>query len=67
MTLLSLDLERLQDEWSSPIYAFFRPVPDVGYKDGRRYHEFRCANKGCKKGIRRYLDKTDAKSTGEEC
>ncbi|KAJ3487515.1 hypothetical protein NLJ89_g11705 [Agrocybe chaxingu] len=57
------ELDRLKKEWISPIYAFFKPTPDIGYEKGRRYHEFRCAAKGCKKGVRRFLDKSDAKST----
>ncbi|KAG2088933.1 uncharacterized protein F5147DRAFT_587403, partial [Suillus discolor] len=54
---------RLKKEWNSPIYAFYHPVPDIGYHEGRRYHEFKCAATSCKKGVRRYLDKKDAKST----
>ena len=38
-------------------------MPDVGYKGGHRYHSFRCAGRGCKQRICRYLDKNDAKST----
>ncbi|KAJ3498251.1 hypothetical protein NLJ89_g10242 [Agrocybe chaxingu] len=57
------ELGKYIDNWISPIYAFFNPTPDIGYEKGRRYHEFCCAAKGCRKGVRRYLDKTDAKST----
>lgn len=55
--------ERLSKEWNAPVYAFYEPVPDVGYEGGRRFHSFRCAARGCKQRIRRYLDKNDAKST----
>ncbi|KAG1840504.1 hypothetical protein DFJ58DRAFT_845357 [Suillus subalutaceus] len=57
------ELERLKKEWNSPIYAFYHPVPDIGYHEGRRYHEFKCAATSCKKGVRHYLNKKDAKST----
>jgi hypothetical protein len=57
-------------EWTSPVYAFFQPVPDITYDvKRRRAHEFRCAATVCKgKGanarmVRRYLDTTDRKST----
>ncbi|KAI6111131.1 hypothetical protein F5141DRAFT_1188361 [Pisolithus sp. B1] len=30
-------------------------------------HVFWCTEKGCKKGVRRYLDKSDAWSTGNMC
>ncbi|KAH7926229.1 hypothetical protein BV22DRAFT_986403, partial [Leucogyrophana mollusca] len=54
---------RLSKDWNSPIYAFFVPTPTVRYLKGRCYHEFHCMAKGCKEGIRRYLDTKDAKST----
>ncbi|KAG1771399.1 hypothetical protein EV702DRAFT_977414, partial [Suillus placidus] len=56
-------LEHLQKGWTSPIYAFFEPVPAVEYTGGRRAHIFKCMGKGCKQRDRRYLDKGDAKST----
>ncbi|KAG0702816.1 hypothetical protein DFH29DRAFT_982210 [Suillus ampliporus] len=48
------------------IYAFFRPVPTVEYVNGCRCHTFQCATKHCKvksRGVRRFLDTTDAKLT----
>jgi hypothetical protein len=51
-------------EWTSPVYAFFEPTPKVIDIDGRRAHEFKCCARGCKTTIRRYLDKKDARSTG---
>ncbi len=56
-------LERLADGWTSPIYAFYLPLPSIEYIDGRRCHAFHCAAKGCKQRIRRYLDKGDVSST----
>jgi hypothetical protein len=54
----------LKKDWKAPIYAFFKPIPNIGHENGRRYHEFICAAHGCLKKIRRFLDKKDAKSTG---
>ncbi|KAG1735876.1 uncharacterized protein EDB91DRAFT_1238132 [Suillus paluster] len=51
-------------EWSSPIYAFFQPIPTIEYHDQRRCHVFKCAAHGCNHRVRRYLDKKDVKSTG---
>lgn len=51
-------------EWISPIYAFFDPTPAIESIDGRRAHSFKCMGKGCKVTIRRFLDKKDARSTG---
>jgi hypothetical protein len=59
--------EKLTKEWISPIYAFFQPMPNIGYKDGHCYHSFKCAGKSCTKIIPRYLDKKDAKSTSNLC
>jgi hypothetical protein len=56
-------------DWTSPIYGFFQPRPEIKIVDGRRCHEFQCAAPLCKgKGIkprmvRRYLDKGDRNST----
>lgn len=50
--------------WTAPIYAFFHPVPTIGYDNGCRYHEFECFAKSCNKKVRRYLDKKDMASTG---
>jgi hypothetical protein len=55
---------RLSKDWNAPVYAFYEPVPEIGYEDGRRYHSFRCAARGCKQRIRQYLDKKDGKSMG---
>ena len=61
---------RLQKDWRSAVYAFFRPDVNISYINGRRAHNFTCAAKNCKgrgkdrRIVRRYLDKKDSKSTG---
>ena len=65
--ILNSNLERLTKEWRAPIYAFFHPIPTIVYEDGRRAHAFHCAATQCKhqsRGVHRFLDKGDAKSTG---
>ncbi|KAG1758311.1 hypothetical protein EDD22DRAFT_784128, partial [Suillus occidentalis] len=54
----------LMQEWNSQVYAFFHPIPKISEQNGRRAHEFRCQGKGCKATVRHYLDKGDARSTG---
>ncbi|KAJ8582888.1 hypothetical protein M405DRAFT_749564, partial [Rhizopogon salebrosus TDB-379] len=56
--------ERLKRDWTSPVYAFYHPNPDIEYVNSRRCHVFKCAAKGCKQRICRFLDTGDAKSTG---
>ncbi|KAG2041383.1 hypothetical protein BDR03DRAFT_856431 [Suillus americanus] len=56
--------ERLMKEWNSPIYAFFDPTPTIEIIDGRRAHGFKCIAKGCKVCICRFLNKKDARLTG---
>ena len=61
--------ERLQKEWRSKVYAFFRPDIKTTYIDNRKCHEFTCNAKNCKgKGknprvVRRFLDTKDKAST----
>jgi hypothetical protein len=60
-------IEKLLKEWTAPVYVFFAPRPSIEYVDGRRCHTFQCAAKPCKmreRIVRRFLDKGDAKSTG---
>ena len=62
---LYLILERLIKEWTAPIYAFFKPIPNIEYIDGCHCHSFQCAAPECKhksRGIQRFLDTGDAKS-----
>jgi hypothetical protein len=54
----------LSKEWKAPVYAFFEPVPQIGYEAGRRFHSFKCAARGCKQRIHHYLDTNDHGSTG---
>ena len=56
--------------WSTPIYAFFRPIPTIEHVNNRRAHVFECNAKQCKgkgrndgRNIRRYLGTADAMST----
>ena len=51
-------------DWVSPVYAFFNPKPRINVVNGRRVHEFKCRAKGCNATTRRFLDKKDARSTG---
>ncbi len=57
---------KLQDNWRSAIYAFFKAEVTIAYINGRRCLEFRCAAKNCRIGkpVRRYLDKGDRSSSG---
>ena len=47
---------RKQKKWHAPIYGFFKPTPDIEYKDNRRSHVFRCLAKGCSGVVRRFVD-----------
>lgn len=64
ITLIEYKIERLMKDWNSPVYAFFNPTPQIIEIDGRRAHDFKCQAKRCKTKVRRYLDKGDARSTG---
>jgi hypothetical protein len=54
-------------EWTSPIYVFFKQTPCVEYVDSRRAHVFMCAAGRCKgkngRDVHCFLDKGDRKST----
>jgi hypothetical protein len=56
--------EKMSKQWTSPVYAFFEPIPAIEIVDGRRCHVFKCCARGCKYTARRYLDKGDKSSTG---
>ncbi len=64
-------LEHLMQEWTSPIYVFFKQTPHVEYVEGCRAHVFMCAAGRCKgkngRDVRRFLDKGDRKSTSNLC
>jgi hypothetical protein len=55
------------NEWTSPIYVFFKQTPRIEYISDRRAHVFICAAGRCKgkngRDVRRFLDKGDRKST----
>jgi hypothetical protein len=61
---LTVAIDQLSKEWKSPIYAFYKPIPNVAKVKGRPCHEFMCAARGCKYTSRRYLDTKDKASTG---
>ena len=54
----------MMEDWTASIYGLFEPRPEIEYVNGRRCHTFKCSRKGCKQRIRRYLDTSDAVSTG---
>lgn len=65
--LLIADLhepEKMSKQWTSPVYAFFEPIPVIENVNGRRCHVFKCCARGCKFTARRFLDKGDKSSTG---
>lgn len=57
----------MSNKWTSPVYAFFEPTPEIEYKGGRRCHVFKCGAGRCKgrntRYVFRFLDKGDANST----
>ncbi|KIM53945.1 hypothetical protein SCLCIDRAFT_137784 [Scleroderma citrinum Foug A] len=53
----------MMKDWNTPIYAFFKPLPQVVVKNGCRTHEFLCFGRGCKATVRWFLDTTDCRST----
>jgi hypothetical protein len=65
--MLTQFIEHLMSDWTAPIYAFFRPTPQIEYIAGRRAHVFECASGRCKarngRDVRRFLDKGDRNST----
>ena len=61
-------LAQMSKKWTSPVYVFFKPTPEIKYKDGCHCHVFECAAGSCKGKnthyVSRFLDKGDANSTG---
>ena len=61
--------ERLANDWTSAMYAFFEPHPSIKTVDSHRCHVFKCAIPDCKgKGpnphiVWRFLDTGNRKST----
>ena len=56
--------EKMSEHWTSPVYAFFEPIPVIEYVEGCRCHVFKCCRLGCKLTARCFLDKGDKSSTG---
>ncbi|KAG1726769.1 hypothetical protein EDB19DRAFT_1622345, partial [Suillus lakei] len=56
--------ECLMNDWNSPVYAFFDLTPQIIEIDGCCTHDFKCQATRCKTKVRRYLDKGDARLTG---
>ncbi|KAG1769435.1 hypothetical protein EV702DRAFT_978763 [Suillus placidus] len=55
--------DKLKKGWTSPVYAFYEPIPSIEYIGGWRSHVFQCMGKGCKQRVQHYLNKGNAKST----
>ena len=64
---LALLIEQLLQKWTSPIYVFFWPTPDIEYINSYQIYVFECTTKYCKgrngRGICWFLDKEDTKLT----
>ena len=54
----------MMKKWTSPVYAFFEPVPTAIEVQGHHAHEFKCSGRSCKVTVRRFIDTKDAGSTG---
>lgn len=59
-----LKLEQMMKWWTSPVYAFYQPIPDIKYIDGRHAHVFNCAAKSCTYKCQCFLDGPNHSSTG---
>ncbi|KAF8548181.1 hypothetical protein OG21DRAFT_1479289 [Imleria badia] len=51
-------------DWTSPVYAFCKPTPIIDVVGTQCSHVFKCCVRGCKVRICRYLNMTNARSTG---
>lgn len=51
--------------WTSNVYAFFEPTPEIEYRQKRKCYVFTCLGRGCtlKNGVARYTDTKDHQST----
>ena len=65
--VIMLSPDHLADNWTSPIYIFFRRTPRIEYVDSRQVHVFECAASHCKgkhgRDVRRFLNTGNAKLT----
>jgi hypothetical protein len=60
-----MSIDRMKKGWNTTVYAFYDPNPATEYNsNGRKCHVFRCTGRGCTQLIKRYLDTSDAQSTG---
>ena len=50
--------------WTSLVYAFYHPIPNIEYVDGCHMHVFHCAAKSCKYKCCHFLDGPNHSSTG---
>lgn len=50
--------------WTSPVYAFYDPVPEIIYVEGQRCHVFKCSAHGCSYTSCWFLTTKDKSSTG---
>ncbi|KIK78120.1 hypothetical protein PAXRUDRAFT_164853, partial [Paxillus rubicundulus Ve08.2h10] len=55
---------QIMKDWTSPIYTFFKPRPQILEVDSCGTHKFKCSACGCKVKIWHYLDMKDAQLTG---
>ena len=64
-------VEHLSNNWTAPIYVFFRKIPWVKYVNDRRAHVLECAAGKCRRkhgqDVRQFLDTGDAKSMSGLC
>ncbi|PIL26246.1 hypothetical protein GSI_12002 [Ganoderma sinense ZZ0214-1] len=56
-------LEAMKKRWTSTIYAFYEPTPEIQYEGSRRSHVFKCMKRSCDVTVRRFLDTKDHSST----
>jgi hypothetical protein len=47
-----------------PSFIQHQITPNIVEIEGQRTHEFKCQAKGCKAKVQHFLDKGDARSTG---
>ncbi|PIL29407.1 hypothetical protein GSI_09459 [Ganoderma sinense ZZ0214-1] len=56
-------LAAMQKRWTSTIYTFYKPTPEIQYEENRCCHVFKCTNRGCDVTMQRFLDTKDHSST----
>ena len=53
----------MKKRWTSSVYAFYEPTPEIEYDGTRCSHVFKCLNRSCGMTVRRFLDTKDHSST----